>query len=241
MLPSLLINPLIPLLIMRKIIFSISLIFTILSSVFAQENSKFAVGLKTGYNNGFGIQTNFTVYDLVQDTPFHLRLAIGYTDLNPGISADARRIFINNATNGTPEKKGQTLDYRMDFLIPFNFLNDSFLEVGPRFSNFKGNFKYIGGNEDFDIVSNQWGFGVGAGNFFKINKRLELEISAGFDYFLATTLTGHDTSYSPDNENINPRDDNQNDNVEFTFDDADKAINQPKYTPHFMVGINYKL
>ncbi|HIP48534.1 MAG TPA: hypothetical protein EYG92_06160 [Lutibacter sp.] len=226
---------------MKKVTFFIALAFFTFSILQAQESTKFSVGLKAGYNNGFGAQTNFTLYDLVQDIPIHLRLEIGYSNINPGVSADARRIFINNATNGTPEKKGQIIDYRLDFLFPFDLLNDSFIKVGPRYSNYTGNFKYTGGNEDFDVVSNQWGFGLGLGNFFKINEKLNLEINAGFDYFIAATLTGHDTSYSPDNENINARDDNENDNVEFTFKEADTAINQPKYMPHIMVGINYKL
>ena len=226
---------------MKKFTFFIALAFTTSLSLLAQDNSKFSVGLKAGYNSGIGFQTNITLYDFVQDTPFHVRLEFGYTSLNPGISPDARRVFINNATNGTPEKKGQTLDYRLDFLIPFDLLNDSFIKVGPRYTNFKGNFNYIGGNENFDVTSKQWGFGVGAGNFFQINKKIDLEVNLGFDYFLDNTLQGHDTSYSPDDENINPRDDNQNDNVEFTYDDADEAINQPRYMPHLMLGINYKL
>jgi len=228
---------------MKKYTFFVALALLLCNNaaLFSQENSKLTVGLNTGYNNGFGVQTNFTVYNLIQDTPIHLRVGIGYTNLNPGIAADARRIFINNATNGTPEKKGFSVDYRLDFLIPVDFIQDSYLSIGPRFTNFKSNFNYIGGNENFDITSNLWGFGAGAGNFFKINDQLNLEISAGLDYYIASTLTGHDTSYSPDNENINPRDDNQNDNIEFTFDDADNAINQPKFMPRVMIGINYQL
>lgn len=226
---------------MKRFTFFIALALATCSSLFAQDTSKFSLGLKAGYNSGIAFQTNITLYDFVQDTPFHVRFELGYTSLNPGISPDARRIFINNATNGTPEKKGYTLDYRLDFLIPVDFLNDSFLKVGPRYSNFKGNFNYIGGNENFDVTSNQWGFGVGAGNMFEISEKLNLELNLGFDYFLSNTLNGHDTSYSPDDENINPRDDNQNNDVEFTFDDADEAINQPKYMPNLMLGINYKL
>lgn len=226
---------------MKRFTFFIALAFATFTTLIAQNDSKLSVGLKTGYNTGLGIQANITLYDFVKDSPFNLRFELGYTSLNPGISPDARRIFINNATNGTPEKKGQTYDYRLDFLIPFDLLNDSFLKIGPRYTNFKGNFNYIGGNENFDVTSNQWGFGVGAGNFFEISKKLNLEVNLGFDYFLSNTLNGHDTSYSPDDENINPRNDNENDNVPFTFDDADTAINQPKYMPHLMIGVNYKL
>lgn len=237
--PSLIIisNPFI----MKKITFFIVLAFFTSSVLHPQESSKFSVGLKAGYNSGFGAQTNFTLYNLVQDIPIHLRLEIGYTNIDPGVSSDARRIFINNATNGTPEKKGKIIDYRLDFLFPIELLNDSFIKIGPRHSKYKGNFKYIGGNEDFDVLSNQWGFGIGLGHFFKINDKLDFEINAGFDYFANATLTGHDTSYSPNDESINARNDNENDNIEFTFKEADQAINQPKYMPHIMLGINYQL
>ncbi len=87
----------------------------------SQNNSDFGISLKTGYNNGVGFRTEFTLFDIVKDTPFHLRFGFGYTNFNPGIASDARKIFINNATNGTPEKNGQTLDYRMDFLVPIKY------------------------------------------------------------------------------------------------------------------------
>ena len=63
----------------------------------------------------------------------------------------------------------------------------------------------------------------------------------GADYFFSSALTGHDTSYSPDNDNINARTDNENDNIEFTYKDADNAVNQPKIIPQIMIGLVYKL
>ena len=86
------------------------------------------------------------------------------------------------------------------------------------------------------MISNQFGFGAGIGKTYAINDVLNIEVNAGFDYFLPNTLTGHDTSYSPDDENINGRNDNQNGDVPFSFADADEAINQPKYMPHLMIG-----
>ena len=53
----------------------------------------------------------------------HLCLGIGYTTLDPGNASDARRIFINNATNGVPKKKGKAFDYRLDFMWETNVLN----------------------------------------------------------------------------------------------------------------------
>lgn len=74
-----------------------------------------------------------------------------------------------------------------------------------------------------------------------MNAKINLILSAGLDYFFDATLKGHDTSYSPDNNNVNPRNDNQNGNTKFTYKDANKSINQSLLMPRFLVGINYKL
>ena len=204
-----------------------------------KSHSKFSAGILTGYNRGYGIQANFSMNSLTSQLPFGLRLGAGYTFLNPGNSADARRIFINNATNGTPEKSGRSIDYRLDFLFPRMIfgMKHSYIVFGPRGSSFKGNFKYVGGNEEFDVVSQQWGLGGGIESHFTMADRLELVIAAGLDYYLPSTLHGHDTSYSPDNDNVNPRNDNENDDQPFTYKDANKAIYQPAFMPYAMIGV----
>lgn len=216
-------------------------------TAFAQDSnnnqSNFSVGFLTGYNRGLGFQANLTAHKPLESSAINIRFGIGYTSLDPGNSADARRIFINNATNGVPEEKGRSFDYRLDVLVPssiFSFKESYFL-FGPRYSSFRGNFKYVGGNEDFDVTSKQFGLGIGAESHFKMNTKINLVLSAGLDYFFDATLKGHDTSYSPDNDNVNPRNDNQNGNVKFTYKDANKSINQPLLMPRFLVGFNYKL
>jgi len=202
-----------------------------------------SLGIITGYYRGYGIQANFTLHDLSAEFPFKLRIGMGVTILNPGNAADARRIFINNATNGVPEKKGRSFDYRLDFLLPRSIfgLDHSYLVFGPRFSTFRGNFKYIGGNEDFDVTSKQWGIGGSIENHFKITQQLNLVINYGLDHYFPSTLKGHDTSYSPGNDNVNPQNDNQNDDAAFTYRDADRAIRQPMFMPRIMIGVNIYL
>jgi len=200
-------------------------------------------GVIAGYNRGFGIHTNFTVRGFSSQFPFELRFGIGYTILNPGNASDARRIFINNATNGIPEKNGRTFDGRFDFLLPksiFGF-NHSYIAFGPRFSTFKGNFKYIGGNEDFDVKSHQWGIGGAIEHHFRMISNFSLVIQYGLDHYFPSTLTGHDTSYSPDNDNVNPTNDSQNENNPFAYRDADRAIKQPVLMPRIMIGMNFNL
>jgi hypothetical protein len=209
----------------------------------AKESSKLSAGIMAGYNRGFGFQGNLTLHNMGNELPFELRAGVGYTFLNPGNSADARRVFINNATNGTPEKSGRSIDYRIDFLFPKSIfgLKNSYLILGPRGSSFKGTFKYIGGNEEFDVISHQWGLGAGIENHIKMNQKLSLVVVLGLDYYLPSTLHGHDTSYSPDNDNVNPRNDNQNDDNPFTYKDANAAIYQPAFMPYALIGLNLKL
>ncbi len=213
------------------------------SQVPENKTSQLQASIMTGYSGGFSVQGNILLKNISNDFPFDLRAGIGYSMFNPGIAADARRIFINNATNGVPEKVGSAFDYRLDFMLKKTVfgISNSYLLIGPRYSSFKGNFKFIGGNEDFDVVSKQWGVGTGFENHFKVSERLEIVFSAGLDFYYPNTLKGHDTSYSPDNDNINPRDDNENGDIEFVYKDADKAINQPKFVPRAMIGFSLKL
>lgn len=207
------------------------------------NGSKFAVGFFSGYNRGLGFNANFTALQPMESLPVHFRFGIGYTSLNPGNSADARRIFINNATNGVPEEKGKSFDYRLDFMWPTQLFNleDSYVVFGPRYSSFTANFKYVGGNEDFDVTSKQFGIGLGAETQFKISEKFNLAAAIGLDYFFNNTLKGHDTSYSPDDDNVNPRNDNQNNDTPFTFSDANKAIKQPSLMPRVLLGVVYKI
>ncbi len=204
------------------------------------SHSKLSAGIITGYNRGYSIQANFTIRGFAKEFPFEIRSGIGYSFLNPGRSWDARRIFINNATNGVPEKKGRSFDLRIDFLLPESFfgMDHAYIVFGPRFSTFRGNFKFVGGNEDFDVTSRQWGLGGGIESHFRMIGKLSLVVALGLDYYFPSTLTGHDTSYSPDNDNVNPREDIYNYDVYFIYKNADNAIYQPRFMPHAMIGVN---
>lgn len=192
---------------------------------------KFYGGMVFGYNGGFGGQLNFTMTSFQSGFPLSLRFGFGYTNVEPGIPGDARKIFINDATNGTPEERGYVWDLRFDVLYPVNLLDKSNLYVGARYAMFTGNFNYVGGNENFDITSNQFGLGAGLETQFLLVPNLYLVFSGGADYFFESTLSGHDTSYSPDGDDVNPRQD-------YTYNDADEAVNQPSIEGRFMIGVN---
>ena len=57
-------------------------------------------------------------------------------------------------------------------------------------------------------------------------------LSLGGEYFFSGTLEGHDAAYSPNGEMINQREN-------FSYANADHAINQPKLQPKLMMGLNY--
>jgi hypothetical protein len=195
-----------------------------------------SIGFLLGYAAGPGGQASVTISDFAQGLPMGARLGLGYARTDPGDAVDARRIFINNATNGVPDRKGWIWDARLDFLFPlwsgpaqrFQFF------TGPRHARFTGNFKYVGGNEDFDVRSRQWGWGAGLDSFTRMTSRTDLVFSCGVDYLRENTLQAHDTSYDPDGEIVSGRE-------EYTYDDADGAINQPELELRVLMGVNVRL
>ncbi len=222
-----------------KTIFLLLIITTITSAQInssLNNNAKFSSSIQAGLFNGAGININFLTSNFAENFPFSTKLSFGISFLDAGNPLDARKIFINNNTNGIPEQSGTTFAFGLDFLYKTSFfgLKRNYLYAGPRYTMFTGNFNFIGGNEDFDVTSNQWGIGVGLENYFRIVPALDLVINFGFDYYMAQSLYGHDTSYSPDGLNVNPRED-------FTFSDADKAVNQPKYQAKAMIGFSYNI
>ena len=222
---------------MRSVYLSFFISLTFLTTSFSQSNDyyfhpKFYGGISVGYYGGFGIQGNATVSHFVKEIPLSIRLGIGYTSTDPGNPADARKIFINDATNGVPEKSGEVWDFRADFIIPVKLFANSSIYAGVRYSLFTADFRFIDGNEFFTISSNDFGLGGGLETQFSLSPNLFLLFSAGADYYFSTKISGHDTEYSSDGEDVNPRRD-------YTFDDADNAINQPKLQPRAMIGINY--
>jgi hypothetical protein len=201
----------------------------------SSHGARFSTGLQMGYSSGFGVQAFGVASDFAEGFPLQARLGIGLTSLDAGDPADARRVFINNATNGIPEENGQSWDFSLDVGYPVSLLSmkRAFLLGGVRYSRFKGNFKYIGGNEDFDVKSNHWGIGTALQSYFAMGGRFDLVLDAGLDYYFSSTLTGHDTSYDPGGTAVNPRED-------YTYSDADAAVGQPKLRPILMLGANYR-
>jgi hypothetical protein len=191
-------------------------------------------GIQAGYRGGAGGELNAGVSDFAQGFPMALRFAVGYSVRDAGNAADARRIFVNDATDGTPEENGSFMDYRFDLMYHFQWrtVKDLRLSGGVRYAQSTSHFKYIGGNEDFEVTGNQWGLGAGLEGHFPITKHVDFTIGAGIDYFFKAALTGHSRTYSPDGDDVDPRED-------YTYDDADAAINQPSLVGRALIGLSY--
>jgi hypothetical protein len=210
------------------------IVFIMGSWAFSAYGANFSGDVLAGYNGGLGFQINFITTDFAHEFPMNLQIGLAYTSLNAGNAADARKIFINDATNGDPDKSGSMWDLRLDFQYKVDWLalKRVYLYAGPRYTMYTANFVFIGGNEDFDIITDQWGLGLGLKAYFAMGKNLDFVTSAGFDYYFSSDLSGHDTLYAPDGEHVNPRND-------YSYDDADAAINNPKLKIRFLVGLNY--
>lgn len=221
----------------------VSVMFAILGQTVMAQSSRlgdpvdpwFLVGIKGGYHDGAGIEGYGIFGNFARGFPLAVRVGLARTAVQPGRAWDARRVFINNNTNGDPVKKGRTFDAKLDFMSSIGLLSPArtFAYVGVRRSSFTANFNFVGGNEDFDIKSTLWGLGAGLESYFAMSSRVDFVVTGGLDRFFSGTLTGHDTSYSPDGENINPRE-------EYTYSDADAAVAQPKWEPVLMLGFGYR-
>jgi hypothetical protein len=200
----------------------------------ASEPVAYSSGVMVGFFGGTGAQINGRVHNFASGFPFGARFGVGYTKVAAGDAKDSRRIFVNNATNGVPESHGWQWDYRLDLLYPVDVfhLQHAYVFGGPRYAKFTGNFKFVGGNEDFEVVSKTWGFGGGLESSFGVSPVLDLVVSTGIDIYPSATLSGHDTSYNPSGNDVNPRED-------YDYGDADHAINQPKYELRLMLGLQY--
>ena len=225
---------------MKRLYVFLFISFCCFSSIYAQSGMSYinkpvvTGGISLGYTDGFGLQGNILISNFAQDFPLAGRFAIGYSKLDPGNPWAARRIFINDATNGVPEKSGTDWSFRMDMLyrVPFLSIKRFYIFGGVRYSAFSAQFNFVDGNEFFNINSNQWGLGLGGESYFMLIPGLDLVFSAGADYYFDSNLEGHDTSYSPDGMNINSRNG-------YTYYEADQAINQPKIMIRTMIGFNY--
>ncbi len=193
-----------------------------------------------GYQNGLGTRVTATAADVIGGAPFGLSFGLGYAMVDPGNAGLARQVFINQADNGTPDKAGRVVDFRLDGVY---FVNVTKMEElgffgGVRYVMFDGRFHYIGGNEDFDVRGSDFAFGVGLRGAYRMNTRWSIAFSAGVDVMPWRTLTGHDATYGSSGTPINARDNGAG--YTYSWKDAARAINYPLVTPSLLVGVTWR-
>lgn len=198
--------------------------------------AKWDLDATTGMDGGPGAVVSASASEFAEGLPFALRFGLGYAGREPGDGLKARAVFINNNTNGSLEENGRRWSYRLDAVTPIHggFLNGTSFHGGVRLSRFAARFNFVDGNEDFAIRTTQWGLGAGIEKAHRINGRDAFVWSAGADWFFASKLEGHGTSYAPDGTSINPHED-------FGWADADLAVHQPRFVPRVMLGVRRSL
>lgn len=189
-----------------------------------------------GATTGFGARADLTLHDFTRDLPLSLRVGVGYAGRDAGDPLAARRVFINNNTNGTPTETGHSWQLRLDLVRPVGHLGRAPLNLGLglRKAFFTGTFDYIGGNEDFDVTCRPWGLGVGLDTGFAVGRNSSFTLAAGLDRYFGATLEGHDTAYNPDGTIVNQQED-------YAWADADEAINQPRWELTAVMGLRWRL
>ena len=227
---------------LRKIFLILSAFIFITAELLSQTapplaaNPKFSLGVLFGYTRNFGVNISGTISEFSYDIPLAIKFSGGYNVRDAGNPVDARKIFINDNTNGDPDKSGHSIDLRLDFAYPIKLfsIRKSLLYVGPRYSMHTSTFDFVGGNEFFDISTSQFGLGAGLETYFGISPNLSFVFSGGFDYYFDAQVGGHDSFYNPDGTDISGR-------QGFTYQDASESINAPKYEFRFMAGLNFGL
>ncbi len=199
-------------------------------------SSRFFTGtIHMGYYGGVGLHASGTISNLSQGLPIEVRLGLGYSWVPTGDAERARRVFIDQATNGSARSRGKMWDGRLDVMVPVKLfgLEHSKVFGGLRRNHYTAYFEYIGGNETFDVNCNQWGTGAGVETSFNVSHHVDMLITAGADYYFRSTLSGHDTYYRPNGDDLHAKED-------FTYKDADATIEQPDFNTRVMFGVAYR-
>lgn len=199
------------------------------------EPRLFTGSMQVGYFNGANVHFAGTFDNFAGGFPFAVRFGVGHSWSEAGDALLARRVFIDNATNGTPKSSATIWDARLDFLYPLDLLSleRSKVFAGVRRTRYSGYFEYVGGNETFNIEGTQWGVGAGVETAFSISPLVDMTFGVGVDQFFKGELYGHGSYYRPDGDDVDPT-------GNYTWKDADAAANQPVFETRFLLGLAYR-
>jgi hypothetical protein len=198
--------------------------------------------LMGGYYNGPSVAGTIGVANIFEKVPLSAEISLGYSWTPAGDGTLARKVFINQDTGGDndAQSSGGVLDFTINALYP---LNENYGPIkfyvfgGPRIEHYDVRWDYVGGDEDFDIVSWVYGLGGGLRGVMPLGKKINAVLQLGIDYFPRTAIYGHDATYYPDNSNVNGRNDGAGYN--YTYADAENATTVPHLRPRVMAGIQF--
>jgi hypothetical protein len=220
---------------MKRSAFFLVLLLACLSSAHGLEVFQIYSG---GYYGDISGALGIGVRDIFPSLPIGARLTAGVAyQYDSGDATSARRIFINDNEGGSIEKWGMSHMLALD--ITFRAASSKNLSLygfaGPRLSFYSAHFGFIGNNEVFAVRSNAFGIGIGAQVTLRTGPRLVASLSGGADYYFPAKLYAHGTYYyTPNGVDQVPRN-------AYTYEDADAAVNQPRFTPALILGFEYLL
>lgn len=198
--------------------------------------------LMGGYYNGASLAGALGINDVFEKVPVGFEIGLGYSWTSAGDAILARKVWINQDTNGDndAQSSGGVLDFNMNFTYPLPTMVGPvkfLVYAGPRIAHYDVRFEYVGGNEDFDVVSWVYGLGGGLRASMPLGKKVDAIAQLGVDYYPRSGIYGHDATYYPDNSNINARTDGNG--YTYTYQDAVNATTVPHIRPRIMVGVQF--
>lgn len=195
----------------------------------------FTGSVQVGYFNGMGLHFAGTFDNFAGGFPFALRFGLGHTWGDAGDPLLARRVFIDNATNGTPQEYGTMWEARFDLMhgLKLFSMERNKIFAGVRWAKYSGYFEYTGANETFNAEGYAWGLGAGLETAFAISPIMDMTFTLGFDNYFKGELYGHGSRYRPNGDDIDPT-------GSYTWADADAAVNQPTFNTRIMMGLAYR-
>lgn len=192
-----------------------------------------------GYYDDLGATLGLRVEDSSSNFPFFLQGRIGAIyQMDPGKAEDARQIFINDNQGGNIEEYGLSYMVSLDFGWKIQLKESLQLELFASgiLNHYEAHFAFIGNNEAFTVKTTALGIGIGGSLRVALSdSRSSLILKGGLEYFPKSQIDSHGTYfYTPDGEDDNPRND-------YTYENADEAINQPVFRPYVQIGILFPI
>lgn len=215
----------------------------LLFCLFSLSSSVFSLDLfhevSAGYHGDLGVSMALRLEDPTPDFPFFAQLRGGYIyQGDPGNATEARKIFINDNSGGNIEKYGESYLIGIDLGWKWREMENYSVEfiLSGLWNYYSAHYTFIGNNEAFSVTSSPFGIGAGAAMRIPLsNTDSFFMLKGGAEYFFKSRLDAHGTYfYSPDGDDDRPRNN-------YTYEDADAAVNQPELRTYLQLGVLYPI